>query len=120
MGADEVRAFLSHLAVDGRLSASTQNQALNALLFLCGRVLGRGLGLVEGVERAKRPRRLPVVLSRDEVRALFAHMRGPPLVVSQLLYGAGLRLLEALTLRETSISTARRSSCAMARAARIA
>jgi integron integrase len=99
MGADEVRSFLSHLAIHGHVSASTQNQALSALIFLYGRVLDRGLGLVEGVERAKRTRRLPVVLSRDEIRALFAHMSGPSLVVCQLLYGAGLRLLEGLTLR---------------------
>jgi site-specific recombinase XerD len=102
MGADEVRAVLSHLAVSDRVSASTQNQALNALAFLYGRVLGRGLGFIEGVERAKRSRRLPVVLSRDEARAVFAHLSGASLVVCQLLYGAGLRLLEDLTLRVTS------------------
>src|SRR5262249_21148458 len=103
MGADEVRAFLSHLAVRDRVSPSTQNQALNALVFLYGRVLGRDLGFIEGVERAKRSRRLPVVLSRDEVRAVFSHLSGVPLVVCQLLYGAGLRLLEGLTLRVKDI-----------------
>jgi integron integrase len=99
MGADEVRAFLSHLAVRDRVSPSTQNQALNALVFLYGRVLGRDLGFLEGVERAKGSRRLPVVLSREEVRAVFAQMSGVPLIACQLLYGAGLRLLEGLALR---------------------
>jgi integron integrase len=99
MGADEVRGFLTHLAVADRVSASTQNQAFNALLFLYRRVLERDLGLVDGAERAKRPSRLPVVLSREEVRAIFRHLDGVALIVCHLLYGAGLRLLEALTLR---------------------
>jgi integron integrase len=103
MGAEEVRSFLSHLAVEEHVSASTQNQALNALAFLYGRVLGQSIGLVEGVVRAKRPQRLPVVLSRDEVRTLFAHLEGTPLLVSRILYGAGLRLLESLTLRVKDI-----------------
>ena len=99
MGAEEVGAFLSHLAVKEHVGASTQNQALNALVFLYGRVLGRDLGTLDAVARAKRPHRLPVVLTRDEIRAVFAHLEGTPLLVCRLLYGAGLRLLEALTLR---------------------
>jgi integron integrase len=81
---------------------------LNALVFLYGRVLGRDVGLLEGVERAKRSRRLPVVLSKAEIRGVFEHMSGPPLVVCQLLYGAGLRLLEGLTLRVKDIDLQRR------------
>jgi integron integrase len=103
MGADEVRTFLSNLAVNEHVSASTQNQALNALVFLYRRVLNRNLGLIEGMERAKRSQRVPVVLSRDEVRALFKCLDGTPLLVCQLLYGAGLRLLEGLTLRVKDI-----------------
>jgi len=99
MAAGEVRAFLTHLAVNEHVSASTQNQALNALVFLYRRVLNRNLGLIDGIERAKRSQRVPVVLSRDEVRALFKYLDGTPLLVCQLLYGAGLRLLEGLALR---------------------
>lgn len=98
MGTPEIRSFLSHLAVHERVSASTQNQALNALLFLYGRVLEKDVGLIEEVERAKRPKRLPVVLTRDEVRAVLAHMDGLPLLACRLLYGAGLRILECLSL----------------------
>jgi integrase len=103
MGAEEVRAFLSHLAVNEGVSASTQNQALNALVFLYGRVLGREVGLLDGVDRAKRPKRLPVVLTRSEVRTVLDGMEGVPLLVCQLLYGAGLRLLECLSLRVKDI-----------------
>ena len=103
MGADELNAFLSHLAVEKRVSASTQTQALSALMFLYRSVLATEVGLLEGVVRAKRPRRLPVVLTRDEVRTLFAHMTGVTLVVCRLLYGSGLRLLEGLCLRVKDI-----------------
>ncbi len=99
LGPDEVTAFLSHLAVDGRVAASTQNQALSALLFLYRHVLEVDLPWLDGVVRAKRPQRLPVVLSRAEVRALIAQLRGPERLVASLLYGAGLRLLEAMHLR---------------------
>jgi integron integrase len=99
LGPDEIRGFLSHLALDGRVSASTQNQAFNALLFLYGQVLGLEMGVLEGVARAKRPERLPVVLSRQEVRAVFRRLRGSPLLVARLLYGAGLRIIECLSLR---------------------
>jgi integron integrase len=99
MGRDEIGAFLTHLAVGRRVSASTQNQALNALLFLYTRVLGREVGMVEGVVRAKRSPRLPVVLSPDEVRSVLRHLEGAPRLVATLLYGSGLRLLECLQLR---------------------
>jgi integron integrase len=99
MAADEIRSFLSHLAVRERVSASTQNQALCALVFLYTRVLGKEMGLVEGIERAKLPKRLPVVLSRDEVRAVLDDMDGAPRLVCRMLYGGGFRLLECLSLR---------------------
>jgi integron integrase len=103
MGADEVRAFLSHLAVNERVTASTQNQALCALVFLYRHVLGKEPGPIEGIERAKGPKRLPVVLTRNEVRAVLGQMHGVPQLVCRLLYGAGLRLLECLTLRVKDI-----------------
>ena len=108
MGEPEVAAFLSDLAVRGRVSASTQNQALGALLFLYQEVLGRRLAWVDGVVHAKRPTRLPVVLTPGEVRAVLAHMRGPFWLVAMLLYGAGLRLMEALELRVKDLDFERR------------
>ena len=99
MGAAEVSRFLSSLAVEGRVSASTQNQALAALLFLYGPVLGVELPWLDDLVRAVRPERLPVVLSRDEVRAVLLALRGTPRLISVLLYGAGLRLLECAGLR---------------------
>jgi integron integrase len=99
MGAFEVVAFLSDLAVRGRVSVSTQNQALAALLFLYRDVLGRELQGIDQVVRARRPRPLPVVLSRDEVRRVLAQLPATPRLVATLLYGSGLRLLEALRLR---------------------
>ena len=99
LGAREVRAFLSHLATERRVSASTQNQALAALTFLYRHVLGEELEPLGEVARARRPARLPVVLSRAEVRAVLLELRGAHWLVAGLLYGAGLRLLEALRLR---------------------
>ena len=99
MGEAEVTAFLSSLAVRGRVSASTQNQALSALTFLYSRVLGLDLDWLDGLVRARRPARIPVVLTRDEVRQLLAQLHGTEWLVASLLYGAGLRLLECLTLR---------------------
>ena len=99
LGADEVSRFLSDLAVRGRVSASTQNQALAALVFLYREVLGSHVGWLDGLVRAKRPARLPVVLSRAEVRAVISKLDGVPRLVATLLYGGGLRLLEALGLR---------------------
>ena len=98
MGSAEVNAFLSHLAVDLKVSASTQNQALAALLFLYRELLERDLEL-EGVVRARRRTRLPIVLSQEVVRAVLVHLDGPEALVAGLLYGSGLRLMEALRLR---------------------
>jgi len=99
MGEKEINAFLTDLAVYGRVSASTQNQALAALLFLYRHVLDKPLLAPESVLRAKRPRRLPVVLTRAEVRAVIGRMEGTPRLVATLLYGSGMRLLECLRLR---------------------
>ncbi|HEX5830471.1 MAG TPA: integron integrase [Gemmatimonadaceae bacterium] len=99
LGMEEVRRFLTALAVEGEVAASTQNQALGALTFLYRDVLGTPLGPVEGVLRAKRPIRLPVVLTRTEVRQVLACLDGTHRMVATLLYGAGLRLLEAVQLR---------------------
>lgn len=99
MGLDEIRQFLSHLAVERRIAASTQNQALCALLFLYRDVLQAELPYVEGIERAKRPARLPVVFTRREVESLLARLTGTYSLITSLLYGSGLRLMEALRLR---------------------
>ena len=99
MRGPEINAFLTHLAVVEQVSASTQNQALAALLFLYKRVLNVDPGDLEGVVRARRPKLLPVVLSVVEVRAVLQQLEGPPALVSGLLYGSGLRLMEALRLR---------------------
>jgi hypothetical protein len=98
MGSEEVNAFLSHLAVDLQVSPSTQNQALAALLFLYRELLEMDLDL-EGVVRARTRRRLPVVFSEAEVRAVRMELEGVPALVVGLLYGSGLRLMEALRLR---------------------
>jgi integron integrase len=103
MGTQELNAFLSHLAVKERVSASTQTQALSALVFLYRHVLQRDTGLLEGVVRAKRPGRVPVVLTRSEVRQLLTHLNDVVLLVCTLLYGSGLRLLECLHLRVKDI-----------------
>jgi integron integrase len=99
MSADEVNAFLSHLATEQHVAASTQNQALGALLFLYRYVLKDPLPWMNDLIRAVRPVRLPVVLTPDEVRAVLNRMSGVPRLVALLLYGAGLRLMECLTLR---------------------
>ena len=106
MGGPEINAFLTHLAVEEHVSASTQNQALAALLFLYRRVLNVDPGDLEGVVRARRPKRLPVVLSVVEVRAVLQQLEGASALVSGLLYGAGLRLMEALRLRVQDIDFA--------------
>ncbi len=103
MGKKEVEQFLSHLAVARDVTASTQNQAFSALLFLYRDVLGITLDWLDGVVRAKRPKLLPVVLTRDEVTAVFRHLSGANLIATMLMYGAGLRLLECLTLRVKDI-----------------
>ena len=100
LGEAEVRAFLEHLAERDQVSASTQNQAVAALLFLYEAVLGRRLALSpHGIVHAKELQRLPVVLSREEARAVLAQLRGVARLVALLLYGSGLRLLECLSLR---------------------
>ena len=99
MGEAEINAFLSHLATEERVSATTQNQALAALLFLYRTVLGGDVGNLEGVIRARRRQRLPVVFTVGEVRAVLGHLDGTEALVAQLLYGSGLRLMEALRLR---------------------
>jgi len=103
MGEKEVRDFLTHLAVNKHVSASTQNQALSAILFLYKRVLGMDLEWIDDVVRAKRPKRLPVVLSRDETMAILSAMRGTNALVAKLLYGTGMRLMEAVRLRVQDI-----------------
>src|SRR5712692_8266128 len=99
MGKQEVSAFLTHLAVDRRVSASTQNQALAAVLFLYREVLETDIGWIENIVRAKKSQRLPVVLTREEVRAVFANLDSTSRLIAILLYGAGLRLMECLRLR---------------------
>ncbi len=99
MGATEVVAFLSDLAVNRRVAASTQSQALSALVFLYREVLGRELEGLDSAVRAKRPARLPVVLSRSEVKLLFAGLDERYRLIASLLYGSGLRLMECLRLR---------------------
>src|SRR5262245_8168798 len=99
LGAPEVTRFLSALAVEGRVAASTQNQALSALLFLYRNVLAVDLPWLDDVVRAKRPERLPVVLTRDEVRSVLQRFAGPTRLMACLLYGAGLRVLECCRLR---------------------
>ena len=107
MGGPEVSKFLTSLAVDGQVAASTQNQALSALLFLYRNVLEQELPWLDGVVRAKHTPRLPVVLTREEVRAVIAQLRGTPRLMVLLLYGSGLRLLEAARLRVKDIDFAR-------------
>ncbi|MGN2254739.1 integron integrase [Frateuria sp. GZRe12] len=99
MGAPEIERFLTDLAVEVGVSASTQNQALSALLFLYKQVLGVELPWLDGIERAKKPQRLPVVLTRAEVVALLGQLTGTPWLMASLLYGAGLRLMECVRLR---------------------
>jgi integrase len=106
MGASELTQFLSALAVEGKVAASTQNQALSALLFLNRDVLHQELPWLDGVVRGKRPTRLPVVLTREEVQAIIRHLRGTPRLMALLLYGAGLRLLECARLRVKDIDFA--------------
>src|SRR5262249_48232105 len=108
MGQEEVAAFLSYLAVKRHVSASTQNQALSALLFLYKDVLERPFANLDSIVRAERPVRLPVVLTRDEVRAVLAELQGTTWLVASLLYGAGLRLMECLELRMKDIDLERR------------
>ena len=99
LGEAEVSRYLTHLAVNHKVTASTQNQALSALLFLYRNVLKRELGQFQDIEKAKRPQRLPMVFTREEVRAVLAQLEGTEWLMASLLYGAGLRLMECLRLR---------------------
>jgi integron integrase len=99
MAAPEINAFLTHLAVEGHVSASTQNQAFSAILFLYKCVLEVDPGIIAGVIRAQRPKRLPVVLTKPEVQLVLRQLDGTYQLIAQLLYGSGLRLLESLRLR---------------------
>src|SRR5450756_555049 len=99
MGGPQVETFLSHLATGARVAASTQNQALSALLFLYREVLQVDLPWMDGVVRAKRPKHVPVVLTENEVRALLAQLEGTRWLVVSLLYSTGMRLMEGLRLR---------------------
>lgn len=94
MGKKEIEAFLTHLAVDRQVAASTQNQALSAILFLYKKVLGHELDWLDSVTRAKRQKRLPVVLSRMEARQILAHIQGTNGIIARLLYGTGIRQME--------------------------
>ncbi|MCU0638244.1 MAG: integron integrase [Candidatus Krumholzibacteria bacterium] len=99
MGEKEITAFLSHLATKGQVSASTQNQALNAILFLYREVLRKDLDWLDDVVRAKKPVRLPVVLTQSEVHAVLGQLHGVTWLMASILYGSGLRLLECARLR---------------------
>lgn len=99
MGEAEMSRFLSHLAVEEKVSASTQNQALSAVLFLYRDLLKRDVGWLDDVERAKKPTRLPVVLSKEEAKAILIRLEGVKWLMANLLYGSGLRLMECIRLR---------------------
>jgi len=108
LGGAEVEAFLTHLAVVGKVAASTQNQAKSALLFLYREVLGIELPWLDGVEHAKSPQRLPVVLTVDEVRAVLDRTSGTPGLMLWLIYGTGMRVMECSRLRVKDVDFARR------------
>jgi len=107
LGTDEVRAFLSHLAVKENVAATTQNQAFHALLFLYRQVLKIDLPEITGVERAKVSRNLPVVFTKDEARAVITHLHGADKLIVSLLYGSGLRIMEAVRLRVKDLDFSR-------------
>jgi len=109
LGPRDVEAFLSHLATDQGVAAATQDQALAAILFLYRRVLEIDLPWMDDIVRAKQPRKLPTVLTRAEVRAVLSCLNGNPQLIAMLLYGSGLRLLEACTLRNQDLDFARRT-----------
>jgi site-specific recombinase XerD len=107
LGAEHVTAFLSALATDRRVSASTQNQALSAVLFLYKEVLAIELPWLGEIARAKRPRRLPVVLTQAESHALLGGMKGTHALMARLMYGSGIRLMECLQLRVKDVELVR-------------
>jgi len=106
MGAREMEQFLNYLAVDKKVAASTQNQALSALVFLYREVLRQEFDWMEDLERAKRPARLPIVLTEAEVKGVLAHLDGRNWLMAGLLYGAGLRLMECVRLRVKDVDFA--------------
>jgi integron integrase len=108
LGAREVEAFLTHLAVVGKVAAATQNQAKSALLFLYREVLEAELPWLDNVEQAKAPKRLPVVLTEAEVSSLLGRLKGTNALVGRLLYGTGLRIMECLRLRVKDVEFSRR------------
>jgi integron integrase len=108
MGAAEISRFLSYLAKERNISASTQNQALSALLFLYREVLDKPIDWIDGVERAKKPRRLPVVFTKAEANAVLGHLKGEMWIMANLLYGAGMRLMEAVRLRVKDVEFAQK------------
>jgi integron integrase len=108
LGAAEVEAFLTHLAVAGNVAAATQNQAKSALLFLYREVLETELPWLDNVERARTPKRLPVVLTREEVQGVLGRLTGTHWLIASLLYGAGLRIMEGLRLRVKDVDFSRR------------
>jgi integron integrase len=109
MGSREISAFLSHLAVDGNVAASTQNQALNALVFLYKHVLKKELpNFGDHVVRAKKPKRLPVVLSADETASVLSHLDGLHRLMGDMLYGTGMRIIELIRLRVKDVDFSRR------------
>jgi integron integrase len=107
MGEQEINAFLTHLAVEEKVSASTQSQALSAILFLYRHVLGRGVGDLGNLIRARKPKRLPVVMTRDEVRAVLAQLDGERWLMASLMYGTGMRLMECHRLRVQDVDFTR-------------
>lgn len=108
MGEPEINAFLTHLAVRENVSASTQNQALAALLFFYRHVLGHNVGDLKGVIRARRGARVPVVMTRAEVQAVLAELAGDKWLIASILYGSGLRLMDCLRLRVKDVDFSRR------------
>lgn len=107
MAESEINTFLTHLAVKEKVSASTQNQALSAILFLYRYVLARQIGNLDEVIRARKPKRLPVAMTRDEVKLVLSELAGDKWLMASLMYGAGLRLMECLRLRVQDIDFAR-------------
>ena len=108
MGDAEIREFITHLAVDRGVAPPTQNQALAAILFLFKQVLRKPVGFVEGIVHSKTTRRLPVVLTADEVRLVLANLSGTPRLCALLMYGSGLRVMEVVSLRVKDVDFARK------------
>ena len=107
LGAPEVEAFLSMLATERKVSASTHNQALSAVLFLYREMLGIALPWLDNINRPTQKRRIPSVLTKDEVAGLLAHMGGQAALLARLLYGTGMRLMESMRLRITDVGSDR-------------